>query len=336
MNQIQDHLGLLLEGQSYEEAEQFCDFTLKQQNKASTEEEYRRDIKPIVKETVCYIVGAVLFNEKNEVLMMQESKPSCYGKWYLPCGKMEPGEDISEAAKREVKEETGLEFELTSLILVESSGGSWFRFMVTGNITGGHLKTPAEADKESIQAKWIKDLSDLPLRASDVIRLVKRGREYQTAHHGAIPVPWHQPILPALRPHKRLLLRTVILARKKQNDLLHVLVSEKPSVHLPLCQINPMGSLYLTLASFLKEIFEAWLFPNEESHPSSHGILSVEHTGHPTNSNDGCCLTLLMSIKVPLECVTLLTDKYSWIETEPSLNEQLTARLAKNMNLPMD
>ena len=40
--------------------------------------------------------------------------------------------------------------------------------------------------------------------------------------------------------------------------------------------------------------------------------------------------------QVPLECVTLLTDKYSWIETEPSLNEQLTARLAKNMNLPMD
>ena len=40
--------------------------------------------------------------------------------------------------------------------------------------------------------------------------------------------------------------------------------------------------------------------------------------------------------QVPLECVTLLTDKYSWIETEPSLNEQLTARLAKNMNLPLD
>ena len=131
--------------------------------------------------------------------------------------------------------------------------------------------------------------------------------------------------------------RTVILARKKQNDRLHVLVSEKPSVHLPLCQINPMGSFYFTLASFLKEIFEAWLFPNEvicfrinhslqnnylitsficvllpicrdchqmnktqKTHPSSHGILSVEHTGHPTNSNDGCCLTLLMSIKVGL------------------------------------
>ena len=29
--------------------------------------------------------------------------------------------------------------------------GNLHRFMVTGNITGGHLKPPAEADKESIQ-----------------------------------------------------------------------------------------------------------------------------------------------------------------------------------------
>ena len=40
--------------------------------------------------------------------------------------------------------------------LLDNSGGchddrKLRRFMVTGNITGGHLKTPAEADKESIQ-----------------------------------------------------------------------------------------------------------------------------------------------------------------------------------------
>ena len=49
--------------------------------------------------------------------MMQEAKSSCAGQWYLPAGKMEPGEDIVEAAVREVKEETGLEFEVTSLLL---------------------------------------------------------------------------------------------------------------------------------------------------------------------------------------------------------------------------
>ena len=68
---------------------------------------------------------------------MQEAKSSCAGQWYLPAGRMEAGEDVSEAAKREVLEETGLEFELTTLFLVESSAGSWYRFVVTGTVPGG-------------------------------------------------------------------------------------------------------------------------------------------------------------------------------------------------------
>jgi 8-oxo-dGTP pyrophosphatase MutT (NUDIX family) len=35
---------------------------------------------------------------------------------------MEPGEDIYEAAKREVLEETGMDFEPTTMILVEVAG----------------------------------------------------------------------------------------------------------------------------------------------------------------------------------------------------------------------
>lgn len=49
---------------------------------------------PVVKNNVTYIVMAVLFNEDGEVLMMQEAKSSCAGQWYLPAGRMEPGEDI--------------------------------------------------------------------------------------------------------------------------------------------------------------------------------------------------------------------------------------------------
>ena len=33
--------------------------------------------------------------------MMQEAKSSCAGQWYLPAGRMEAGEDIAEAARRE-------------------------------------------------------------------------------------------------------------------------------------------------------------------------------------------------------------------------------------------
>ena len=57
-------------------------------------------------------------------------------------------------------------------------GGSWYRFVVTGDVTGGRLKTPADADAESLQAKWIGDLAELSLRANDVIPLVDRGRQF--------------------------------------------------------------------------------------------------------------------------------------------------------------
>ena len=86
-------------------------------------------------------------------------------------------------------------------------------------------------------------------------------------------------------------------------------------------------------------------------------MLSLEHSGRPANSNDGCCLTLLISVKVvflvhynkinkpfnpqiiilfqvPLESVCLI-DKYSWLETERSLGDQLIARLGKNMTVPL-
>ena len=42
---------------------------------------------------MCYIVcGVVLEGER--VLMVQEAKPSCRGKWYLPAGRMERNESI--------------------------------------------------------------------------------------------------------------------------------------------------------------------------------------------------------------------------------------------------
>ena len=53
---------------------------------------------------------------------LQEAKSSCAGQWYLPAGRMEPGEEVAEAAIREVKEETGLDFEPTNLLQIETAG----------------------------------------------------------------------------------------------------------------------------------------------------------------------------------------------------------------------
>ena len=48
--------------------------------------------------------GGLVFNDENELLMIFRR-----GKWDLPKGKLDEGEDIEECAVREVKEETGLE-----------------------------------------------------------------------------------------------------------------------------------------------------------------------------------------------------------------------------------
>lgn len=116
------------------------------------------------------------------------------------------GELICDAVKREVLEETGLTIEPTTLLMVECAGGSWIRFVLTGIVTGGTLKTPAQADKESLQAKWIANLEELSLRAKDITHLVDRARQYAVAKRFK-DKGWHLDILPAIRPHQNLLLR---------------------------------------------------------------------------------------------------------------------------------
>ena len=64
------------------------------------------------------------------------------------------GAYLQEAVKREVKEESGLDFEPETLLCVECHAHSWVRFTLGGRIVGGALKTVAEADKESLQAQW--------------------------------------------------------------------------------------------------------------------------------------------------------------------------------------
>lgn len=61
------------------------------------------------------IIAGGLVVKNNKFLLVQEAKPSCYGKWNLPAGHLDVGEDIFEGAKREVREEAGCEVELTGV-----------------------------------------------------------------------------------------------------------------------------------------------------------------------------------------------------------------------------
>jgi len=275
---------------------------------------------------VTYIVGAVLVNEDGEVLMVQEAKPSCRGQWYLPAGRMEPGETITDAVKREVLEETGLEMDPTTLILMESAAGSWFRFVLTGVVVGGKLKTTAEADSESLQAKWVRNVSDLQLRAKDIVPVIEKGVEYHTKRDE----PWHSRILPSVIDHKKLYMRLVICVRRRLNNRVCVLASEKNHVHLPLCEIHPQKSLHQTLKKYMNEIFGADLPPHRPV-----GVLSLEYNGNPAGQHDGVCVNILIGVRCALEEI-LLIDKYSWKELSGGIGEELIKRHGKNLTIPLN
>ncbi|CAG0919804.1 unnamed protein product [Notodromas monacha] len=333
MESVAENVVRLLDGQAVEESKEFCDFSLHDQNSILASRGISSTVpdsfKPVLKKSVVYIVMATLINDDGDILMMQEAKSRCAGQWYLPAGRMEPGESIVDAVKREVNEETGLTFDPTTLLMIECAAGSWFRFALTGKVTGGELKVPAKADSESLQAKFVKDLGELSLRSGDMTVCVDKVRE----HHTNSAAAWHPDLLPIAKMHTMNLLRILCIVRKKSTNKVHVLVSEKTEAHIPACEINPTRSLHATLKKYMTEIFGSTLPPHKP-----HGVLTLEHQpGDVDNADavDGLCLTLLVSIRCALEEAHPI-DKYTWLEVPDALGKRLLRRLDRNLTVPLN
>ncbi|XP_037952329.1 8-oxo-dGDP phosphatase NUDT18 [Teleopsis dalmanni] len=315
--------------------QELCDFSLQEQNATAEAQGLQptasSDFVPVLGKTVTYIVACVLINENDEVLMMQEAKESCAGKWYLPAGRMEKGESICEAACREVYEETGLNADMTTLLAIEAAGGSWMRFVLTGHVTGGILKTPAQADNESLQARWVSNIIDLPLRADDILNIIEVGRAYKNRLNSA-PQLWHSDILPTKYSHHKNYMRVIAVIRKRATNSLNVLISEKNEYHFPTVELHPQRSLHSTLRKFMIELFGAEL---PQHRP--HGILSVEHSPSAIPyTTDGICLNVLVVFRPPLEEVSLI-GKCIWHELSKPLEDKLGRMLSsKNSTIPLN
>lgn len=64
----------------------------------------------------CTLAALVLIEQAGRFLLVKESKKECRNTWFLPGGRAMPDEPILRAAEREVKEETGMDVDLTGLL----------------------------------------------------------------------------------------------------------------------------------------------------------------------------------------------------------------------------
>src|SRR5437763_7045181 len=117
-----------------------------------------------------WFFALVVVRRGDDFLLVHERKHG--QRWYLPAGRVEPGEDFEAAACRETLEETGVPIRLTGVIRVEYTpwpDGARFRVLFLGEPRDA---TPPKSipDAESLGAAWVnlRDLHRYDLRGADV------------------------------------------------------------------------------------------------------------------------------------------------------------------------
>ncbi len=77
-------------------------------------------------------VGAVLFNDEGRILLVKRSHDPGEGRWSIPGGILELGEEVFEGARRELEEETGLKATPRGIVgvaeYIERSRSGAYRF----------------------------------------------------------------------------------------------------------------------------------------------------------------------------------------------------------------
>jgi ADP-ribose pyrophosphatase YjhB (NUDIX family) len=121
--------------------------------------------------------SAAVTDAGDRLLLVQEAKPDCRGKWNLPGGHVDHGESIADAAKRETREETGLSVKINGLIGIYSRPIS-ARFVFRTDSVNGE----ASAGDEILDLRWapieqVLQMDDDQLVSPQILKRIVRDVE---------------------------------------------------------------------------------------------------------------------------------------------------------------
>jgi 8-oxo-dGTP diphosphatase len=103
-------------------------------------------------------VGALILRD-GRMLLVKRSKEPSKGKWSIPGGRLELGETIEEAVKREVLEECGVQIdivrvlEVTDNILRDDDGRIRYHFVLI-DMLANYLSGEPKAQSDAEECRW--------------------------------------------------------------------------------------------------------------------------------------------------------------------------------------
>ena len=117
----------------------------------------------------------VIVNDKNEVLLLKRAIEPHFGKWDLPGGFLENGEDPIAGLKREAKEELGVEVDPIELVSVNIDKYGYIKgdfytlnLFYRAKIVSGKIKLDAENSEYRWFAKEDIPQNDLAFKNTDI------------------------------------------------------------------------------------------------------------------------------------------------------------------------
>lgn len=95
-----------------------------------------------------------------QVLVVLRGRPPAAGSWALPGGRLEPGERLRDAARRELREECGLEVEIGRLLGIREAIGAEeagaYHWVVPIYLARPIGPTAPSAGDDAVEARWVR------------------------------------------------------------------------------------------------------------------------------------------------------------------------------------